>query len=338
MSLILPEKYQPTLTIRDTEAAIVFIRERFQEVLGQKLHLQRMSAPLFVEKDTGLNDNLNGIERPVAFDAKDLPKDDTVEIVHSLAKWKRMALKKYGFGIHEGLFTNMNAIRRDEDLDNFHSIYVDQWDWEKIIAKEERTEDTLKETVRKIFSAIKHVETECAERYPASTYRLPEDVHFVTTQELEDTWPDLSPEEREDKIAKKEKAVFIMKIGDKLKRSGQPHDGRAPDYDDWALNGDLIFWYEPLGQNLKFHQWASESVLKVSTSNWKKLTALTAKNCLSIVNYLKVNYLTPLVAELVNLVYVCSYLVKLILVRFRQVFGLAICSKSVKNIIFNFYN
>lgn len=251
MSLILPEKYQPTLTIRDTEAAIVFIRERFQEVLGQKLHLQRMSAPLFVEKDTGLNDNLNGVERPVAFDAKDLPKDDTVEIVHSLAKWKRMALKKYGFGIHEGLFTNMNAIRRDEDLDNFHSIYVDQWDWEKIIAKEERTEDTLKETVKKIFSAIKQVETECAERYPASTYRLPEDVHFVTTQELEDTWPDLSPEEREDKIAKKEKAVFIMKIGDKLKRSGQPHDGRAPDYDDWALNGDLIFWYEPLGQKLE---------------------------------------------------------------------------------------
>lgn len=251
MSLILPEKYQPTLTIRDTEAAIVFIRERFQEVLGQKLHLQRMSAPLFFEKDTGLNDNLNGVERPVAFDAKDLPKDDTVEIVHSLAKWKRMALKKYGFGIHEGLFTNMNAIRRDEDLDNFHSIYVDQWDWEKIIAKEERTEDTLKETVRKIFSAIKQVETECAERYPASTYRLPEDVHFVTTQELEDAWPDLSPEEREDKIAKKEKAVFIMKIGDKLKRSGQPHDGRAPDYDDWALNGDLIFWYEPLGQKLE---------------------------------------------------------------------------------------
>ncbi|WP_278951616.1 aspartate--ammonia ligase [Lactobacillus apis] len=251
MSLILPEKYQPTLTIRDTEAAIVFIRERFQEVLGQKLHLQRMSAPLFVEKDTGLNDNLNGVERPVAFDAKDLPKDDTVEIVHSLAKWKRMALKKYGFGIHEGLFTNMNAIRRDEDLDNFHSIYVDQWDWEKIIAKEERTEDTLKETVRKIFSAIKQVETECAERYPASTYRLPEDVHFVTTQELEAAWPDLSPEEREDKIAKKEKAVFIMKIGDKLKRSGQPHDGRAPDYDDWSLNGDLIFWYEPLGQKLE---------------------------------------------------------------------------------------
>lgn len=251
MSLILPEDYQPTLTIRDTEAAIVFIRERFQEILGQKLNLQRMSAPLFVEKSTGLNDNLSGVERPVAFDAKDLPEDDTIEIVHSLAKWKRLALKKYGFGMHEGLYTNMNAIRRDEDLDNFHSIYVDQWDWEKIIAKKERTEDTLKETVTKIFAAIKQIEAECAARYPASTYRLPEKVHFVTTQELEDTWPDLSPEEREDKIAQKEKAVFIMKIGDKLKRSGEPHDGRAPDYDDWQLNGDLIFWYEPLDQKIE---------------------------------------------------------------------------------------
>ncbi|QYN57901.1 aspartate--ammonia ligase [Lactobacillus panisapium] len=251
MSLILPEDYQPTLTIRDTEAAIVFIRERFQEILGRKLNLQRMSAPLFVEKSTGLNDNLNGVERPVAFDAKDLPEDDTIEIVHSLAKWKRLALKKYGFGMHEGLYTNMNAIRRDEDLDNFHSIYVDQWDWEKIIAKKERTEDTLKETVTKIFTAIKQIEAECAARYPASTYRLPEKVHFVTTQELEDTWPDLSPEEREDKIAQKEKAVFIMKIGDKLKRSGEPHDGRAPDYDDWQLNGDLIFWYEPLDQKIE---------------------------------------------------------------------------------------
>ena len=251
MSLILPEDYQPTLTIRDTEAAIVFIRERFQEILGRKLNLQRMSAPLFVEKSTGLNDNLNGVERPVAFDAKDLPEDDTIEIVHSLAKWKRLALKKYGFGMHEGLYTNMNAIRRDEDLDNFHSIYVDQWDWEKIISKKERTEDTLKETVTKIFAAIKQIEAECAARYPASTYRLPEKVHFVTTQELEDTWPDLSPEEREDKIAQKEKAVFIMKIGDKLKRSGEPHDGRAPDYDDWQLNGDLIFWYEPLDQKIE---------------------------------------------------------------------------------------
>lgn len=251
MTLILPKKYEPTLTIRDTEAAIVFIRERFQAVLGQKLNLQRMSAPLFVEKNTGLNDNLNGIERPVAFNAKDLPEEDTIEIVHSLAKWKRMALRKYGFKMHEGLFTNMNAIRRDEDLDNFHSIYVDQWDWEKIIAKEERTVETLKTTVESVFSAIKKIETECATRYPASTYRLPDKIHFVSAQELEDVWPDLTPEERENKIAKKEKGVFIMKVGDKLKRSAKPHDGRAPDYDDWQLNGDLIFWYEPLNQKIE---------------------------------------------------------------------------------------
>lgn len=251
MTLILPAGYHPTLTIRDTEAAIVFIREEFQRVLAKKLNLQRMSAPLFVEKHTGINDNLNGVERPVAFDAKDLPADDTLEVVHSLAKWKRMALKKYGFNMHEGLFTNMNAIRRDEDLDNFHSLYVDQWDWEKIIAKEERTEETLKSTVTKIFTAIKEIEAGCASRYPASTYHLPEKLYFITTQELEDRWPDISPEERENKITAKEKAVFIMKIGDKLKKSGKPHDGRAPDYDDWELNGDLIFWYEPLKQKIE---------------------------------------------------------------------------------------
>ncbi|RMC41982.1 aspartate--ammonia ligase [Lactobacillus sp. ESL0236] len=251
MTLIMPQNYQPTLTIRDTEAAIVFIRERFQVLLGQKLNLQRMSAPLFVEKNTGLNDNLNGIERPVNFDVKAFPKDDTIEIVHSLAKWKRLALKKYHFGMHEGLYTNMNAIRRDEDLDNFHSIYVDQWDWEKIIAEDERTITTLTETVAQIFRVIKQVETECATRYPASTYHLPDDIFFITTQELEDRWPDLSPEERENKIAEQKKAVFLMKIGDNLARSGKPHDGRAPDYDDWQLNGDLIFWYEPLKQKLE---------------------------------------------------------------------------------------
>ncbi|MBA1394695.1 aspartate--ammonia ligase, partial [Lactobacillus sp. XV13L] len=171
---------------------------------------------------------------------------DQIEIVLSLAKWKRMALKKYGFGLHEGLYTNMNAIRRDEELDNFHSLYVDQWDWEKVIAKEERTTKTLMATVRQIYAAIKQIETECAKRYPASTYRLPDEVHFVTTQELEDRWPSLTPDERERTIAQKQKAVFIMKIGDRLHRSAQPHDGRAPDYDDWQLNGDLIFWYEPL--------------------------------------------------------------------------------------------
>lgn len=251
MELILPKEYHPTLNVRDTEAAIVFIRETFQDKLSFALNLQRMSAPMFVEKKTGLNDNLNGVERPVAFDMKDMPEDDTIEVVHSLAKWKRLALKRYGFVMHEGLYTNMNAIRRDEDLDNFHSIYVDQWDWEKIISKEERTEETLRTTVKKIFAAIKEVEAELIRRYPGSVYRLPDEVHFVTTQELEDHWPELSPEEREDKIAKEKKAVFLMKIGDKLKRSGEPHDGRAPDYDDWALNGDLLFWYEPLGKKIE---------------------------------------------------------------------------------------
>ncbi|WP_251716398.1 aspartate--ammonia ligase [Lactobacillus agrestimuris] len=250
MDLILPKDYHPTLTIRDTEAAIVLIRETFQDRLAEGLGIQRMSAPMFVEKDTGLNDNLNGVERPVAFDMKAIP-GDTIEVVHSLAKWKRLALKKYGFGMHQGLYTNMNAIRRDEDLDNFHSIYVDQWDWEKVISKSERNLDTLEVTVNQIFKAIKETEKEVAARYPSSTYRLADHVSFITTQELEDRWPDLSPEEREDKIAQEEKAVFIMKIGDKLKRSGKPHDGRAPDYDDWGLNGDLIFWYEPLQRKLE---------------------------------------------------------------------------------------
>ncbi|MDD6431880.1 MAG: aspartate--ammonia ligase [Lactobacillaceae bacterium] len=245
MSLIIPKDYDPKLSIRDTEAAIRFIRENFQDEFGHELHLQRMSAPMFVEKGTGLNDNLNGVEKPVSFSMQAIP-DETIEVVHSLAKWKRMALKKYGFGMHEGLYTNMNAIRKDEDVDNFHSIYVDQWDWEKIIAKEERTETTLKATVRQIFKVIKRIERELWELYPDAVYQLPDEIHFITTQELEDRWPDLTPMEREDKIAKEMGAVFIMKIGDKLKRSGKPHDGRAPDYDDWQLNGDIIFWYEPL--------------------------------------------------------------------------------------------
>lgn len=192
--------------------------------------------------------------------------DDTIEVVHSLAKWKRLALKRYGFGMHEGLYTNMNAIRRDEDLDNFHSIYVDQWDWEKIIAKEDRNIETLKTTVKQIFKAIKETEKELSARYPGSTYRLPSDITFVTTQELEDRWPDLAPEDREDKIAKEKKAVFLMKIGDKLKRSGEPHDGRAPDYDDWKLNGDLLFWYEPLQRKIEI----SSMGIRVSEESLKE--------------------------------------------------------------------
>ena len=179
MSLIIPKDYDPKLSIRETEAAIRFIRENFQDEFGQELHLQRMSAPMFVEKSTGLNDNLNGVEKSVSFDMKDMPEDDTIEVVHSLAKWKRLALKKYGFGMHEGLYTNMNAIRKDEDLDNFHSIYVDQWDWEKIISKEERTEETLKATVRQIFKVIKHLEKELWYLYPDAVYQLPDDMKIV---------------------------------------------------------------------------------------------------------------------------------------------------------------
>ncbi|HJA73750.1 MAG TPA: aspartate--ammonia ligase [Candidatus Limosilactobacillus faecipullorum] len=245
MTLILPKDYDAKLSIRETEDAIRYIRETFQDELSAELNLQRMSAPMFVDKASGLNDDLNGVEEPVHFTAKDLP-GERIEVVHSLAKWKRMALKRYGFGMHEGLYTNMNAIRKDEDMDNFHSIYVDQWDWEKVIAKEERTEATLKATVKQIFKVIKHMEHEVWYKYPQAVHHLPDEIHFVTTQELEDRWPDLTPMEREDAIAKELGCVFVMKIGDKLKRSGERHDGRAPDYDDWALNGDIIFWYEPL--------------------------------------------------------------------------------------------
>lgn len=184
MTLILPKDYRPTLAVRDTEAAIVFIRETFQDKLTSILGVQRIDAPMFVEQKTGLNDNLNGVERPVAFDMKAMPKEDTIEIVHSLAKWKRLALKKYGFGMHEGLYTNMNAIRRDEDLDNFHSIYVDQWDWEKIIRKEERNTDTLEITVNKIFRAIKETEKLVFARYPGSTYRLGDHVSLLLHKSL----------------------------------------------------------------------------------------------------------------------------------------------------------
>lgn len=250
MSLILPTDYDPKLSVRDTEHAIRFIRETFQDEIGKELNLQRMSAPMFVEKGTGLNDNLNGVERPVSFDAKSLP-GETIEIVHSLAKWKRFALKKYGFKMHEGLYTNMNAIRRDEDVDNFHSIYVDQWDWEKVIAKEERTEETLRKVVRQIFKVIKHLEDEVWYKYPQAVYHLPDDIHFVTTQELEDEYPDLTPMKREEKACQKWGCIFVEKIGGPLNLSGKPHDGRAPDYDDWSLNGDIVFWYEPLKTRLE---------------------------------------------------------------------------------------
>ncbi|MFD1670879.1 aspartate--ammonia ligase [Agrilactobacillus yilanensis] len=252
MHLIIPKSYDPKLSVKETQQAIRYIRETFQDEFGKELNLSRLSAPMFVDKATGINDNLNGIEQPVSFTMKDMP-GKTIEIVHSLAKWKRVALKRYGFDMHEGLYTNMNAIRKDEDLDNFHSAYVDQWDWEKVIDKKERTMATLQSTVRTIFKVIKHMEHEVWYKFPQAVHKLPDDIHFLTTQELEDLYPDLEPHEREEAICKKYGCVFLMQIGGVLK-SGKRHDGRAPDYDDWSLNGDILFWYEPL-----------ETVLEVSS-------------------------------------------------------------------------
>ena len=245
MNLILPKDYNPRLTIRQTQEAIKYIRDTFQKEFGKQMNLERISAPLFVEKSTGLNDDLNGVERPVAFDMAALPAE-TIEVVHSLAKWKRMALHQYGFQPGEGLYTNMNAIRRDEIPDNLHSCYVDQWDWEKVITRKERNIDTLKDTVRNIFKIIKHMEHEVWYKYPQAVKRLPDDIFFIDSQELEDKYPDKTPKERENLITKEHGCVFLMKIGDKLK-GGEPHDGRAPDYDDWQLNGDILFWFETLG-------------------------------------------------------------------------------------------
>ncbi|NNJ30668.1 aspartate--ammonia ligase [Lacrimispora defluvii] len=244
MELIIPQNYDPRLSVRETQEAIKYIRDTFQKELGKEMNLERISAPLFVERSSGLNDNLNGVERPVQFDLSGVP-GETMEVVHSLAKWKRMALHEYGFQPGEGLYTNMNAIRRDEDLDNLHSCYVDQWDWEKVITREERNENTLKETVKIIFKIIKHMEHEVWYKYPQAVKTLPDDITFITSQELEDLYPELSPKERENAITKEHGCVFLMKIGDKL-GSGKPHDGRAPDYDDWQLNGDILFWFEHL--------------------------------------------------------------------------------------------
>lgn len=247
--LKIPQGYEPYLNIRETEVAIKMIKDYFETRLAEELNLTRVSAPLFVRPETGLNDNLNGVERPVAFDVKGIGSKE-VEIVHSLAKWKRMALQKYGFGEGEGLYTDMNAIRRDEDLDNLHSVYVDQWDWEKIINKEDRNPENLKNTVKRIYKVFKDTEKYLCDVYPNLKAFLPEEISFITTQQLEDMYPNLTAKEREDAIAKAKGAVFIMEIGDTL-ASGTRHDGRAPDYDDWHLNGDIIFWYPVLGVALE---------------------------------------------------------------------------------------
>ena len=239
MKLIIPEHYNPVLDLRDTEIAIKLVKDFFETELARALNLTRVSAPIMVTPESGLNDNLNGVERPVSFDV--LETGAQAEIVHSLAKWKRQALKVYGFRPGEGLYTDMNAIRRDEETDNIHSIFVDQWDWERIITPEERNLDFLKGIVRKIYLTFRKTEGYVCAYYPYIKPELPDDITFVTTQELEDRYPDLSSREREYRAAREYGAVFLMGIGGRL-RSGKIHDGRAPDYDDWDLNCDIMFW------------------------------------------------------------------------------------------------
>ena len=240
---ILPEHYQPALGLYETQKAIGLIKNIFQVKLCAALHLKRVTAPLFVDPATGLNDDLNGVERPVSFDIPAVGIEG--QVVHSLAKWKRLALHDYNFFVGNGLVTDMNAIRRDEELDNLHSIYVDQWDWEKVIDQSTRNEAYLKDTVRRIVSAICGTLDELKWQFSDLSTDLCRDVFFITAQELEDLYPQLTPKERENAAVREHKTVFIQQIGGKLK-SGKPHDGRAPDYDDWSLNGDLLFWHEPL--------------------------------------------------------------------------------------------
>ncbi|HIT31242.1 MAG TPA: aspartate--ammonia ligase [Candidatus Enterenecus stercoripullorum] len=250
LKTVIPSGYAPCLNLYDTQKAIGLLKRLFEDSLGGALHLRRVSAPLFVEASTGLNDDLNGVERPVSFDIPFAGRE--AQVVHSLAKWKRMALYRYQFSVGEGLYTDMNAIRRDEELDNIHSVYVDQWDWEKVIAPRDRTVDYLKATVSTIVGVLADTQATLRSVFPQLTPLpvLSREVSFVTTQELEDRWPDLSPKQREDAWVKDHPTTFLMGIGAPLK-SGKPHDGRAPDYDDWALNGDILVWNSVLGHALE---------------------------------------------------------------------------------------
>ena len=246
--IYIPEGYRPVLDEYDTQRAIAYIKQTFQDEFAGALNLKRVSAPLFVTEESGLNDNLSGLERPVAFDVPAVGKD--VQVVHSLAKWKRLALKRYHFSVGNGLYTDMNAIRRDESLDNIHSIYVDQWDWEKIITKENRNLDYLKLIVRAIVGAICNTNDRLQVRFPQLRVELSREVAFVTSQELEDMYPDIDGHQRENAFVKEHRTACIMQIGGRL-RSGKPHDGRAPDYDDWQLNCDIFFWDEVLQRALE---------------------------------------------------------------------------------------
>ena len=268
--LKIPMGYHADLNLHDTQVAIKTVKDFFQQTLAQKLNLLRVSAPIFVDPSSGLNDNLNGVERPVSFDIKNM--EGNAEIVHSLAKWKRYALKKYGFAQGEGLYTDMVAIRRDEDVDNIHSIYVDQWDWEKHISPKDRNVLYLKETVRDIVGAICDTSAALRNAFPALTFKPDRDVYFITTQELEDRYPDLTPNEREVEICRKHHTVFLMQIGKTL-ASGKRHDGRAPDYDDWELNGDILMWNPILERSFEL----SSMGIRVDAAALDR--QLTAANC-----------------------------------------------------------
>lgn len=265
---IILKDYHSELNLHDTQIAIKTVKDFFQNLLSQRLNLSRVSAPLFVDPDSGLNDNLNGVERPVTFDIKE-QNGREAEVVQSLAKWKRYALKKYGFSYGEGLYTDMNAIRRDEITDNIHSIFVDQWDWEKIIKKDERTIATLMDTVKVVYKCLRKTEKYMAIQYDYIEEILPHDIFFVTTQELADMFPDNTPKEREYYIAKAKGAVCIMKIGDVLE-NGERHDGRAPDYDDWSLNADIVVYYPVLDIALELSSMGIRVDKKALLSQLKK--------------------------------------------------------------------
>ena len=269
--LFIPQGYKSPLNVQQTERAIKYVKDTFERTFADAMHLLRISAPLFVPASSGLNDNLSGKERPVAFASKEMP-DSPMEIVHSLAKWKRQALRDYGFEMHEGLYTDMNAIRRDEDTDNIHSIYVDQWDWEKIISRSDRTREYLEATVKTIVRVLAATELAACAMFPALTPTVNPEVKFITSQELEDMYPMLTPRQREDECARRFGTVFLENIGGTLK-SGQPHDDRAPDYDDWSLNGDIIVWNDVLGRAFEI----SSMGIRVDEETLLKQLALSGK-------------------------------------------------------------
>ena len=268
--VFIPKNYKSDLSLKETEIAIKKVKDFFESSLAKALNLTRVSAPLFLSSGSGINDNLNGIERPVSFTMK--ATGNTLEVIHSLAKWKRLALKRYDFKTYEGLYTDMNAIRRDEDLDNLHSIYVDQWDWEKIINAEDRNLNYLKSTVKTIYDALKDTENYVSSLYPSIEKILPEEITFITSEELYNMYPNLSPKDRENAICREKKAVFLIGIGDTL-ANGTKHDSRSPDYDDWHLNGDILLYYPLLDKAFEL------SSMGIRVNKEALLSQLKKANC-----------------------------------------------------------